>query len=129
MLAGKPISGHAKFVSHRLLEGELAAGAVSVRRNYILAEAVASKPDACLCLESFLDHRVGICPKVIRFVPDWNKQIVADRNSPPVVFAVIDFPFDSWRERGRIWSRLNVAEDIQTYLHAAPRAYYDTRYK
>src|SRR5258705_9943059 len=124
MLAGKPISRHAKFVSHRLLEGELTAGAVSVRRDHILAEEVASKPNARLCLKGLLHHRVAICPKVIRFVPDGYEQIVADRNSPPVVFAVIDFPFDSGRERGRIWSRLNVAEDIQTYFHAIPRTYY-----
>src|SRR5216683_1404250 len=129
MLAGKPIGGHAKFFSHRLLEGKLTASAVSVRRNYILAVEVAAKPDARLCLECLLHHRVGIGPKVIRFVPDGNEQIVAHGNSPPVVLAVINFPFDSRRERGRIWSRLNVPEDIQTYFHTAPRAYYEARYK
>src|SRR6476469_1465345 len=48
--------------------------------------------------------------------------MVANDKGPSIVLALIWFPLDDWHQRSRVWSRLNVASNVQSNFDMRSRA-------
>src|SRR2546421_12003082 len=94
MFACVPVRVEIKPLRNGLLESELAARAIRIRRNNVLAEEVSARTYARARLERLLRHHVSECSKLVGPVLYGDEEVVADNYSPAVIFAVVNFPLD-----------------------------------
>src|SRR5690349_23479611 len=92
VFAREPVGRDRDFFVDRLFESKLAARAISVGRDHVLAEEISAESNPRAPLERLLRHRIGISAGVVGAVADRNENVIADNHCPTVIAAVVKLP-------------------------------------
>ena len=77
MFSRNPIRADAEFGVYRLLDPELSAGSLRLRRKDILARMISSESQPCIGFETFTGLQIDIISDVIRPVANRDVNMVA----------------------------------------------------